>query len=271
MRIGITVDMRHSMFSAGHPNSCIAVCEAMQVGRHEIIFVKNDDKVWWDDTIEIAKNYTIQSIDEVSNLDLLIELAFHASPIQRNKISKKTVWYCRKPALFTDMESTVFACRIEGRNLESVSEIWLADIFNGQDDIEYLKMLYPSLEIELVPWLWSPTIVETHRKEKQSPVWPQLIEHFTRETEWTLHITETNVSNTSSCTLPLLMLKGSGITRAYIHNTESLSKSKFFNENILNNCSLPSSLQFVGRQRVIDWSHEPKSIVLSHSRFVKLK
>ena len=271
MRIGITVDMRHSMFSAGHPNSCIAICEAFQVGGHQIVFVKKDDKTWWDDVAEIAKDYTIVSIDDISDLDLLIEVAFHSSPIQRARVSKKTVWYCRKPALFTDMESTVFACRIEGRNLEGVSEIWVADMFNNKDDIEYLMMLYPSLQVELVPWLWSPTIVEAHRKEKQSPVWPQVIEHVTKEAEWSLHITETNISNTSSCTLPLLMLKGSGISRAYIHNTEALSKSKFFNENIINNCSLPSSLQLVGRQRVIDWSHEPKSIILSHSRFVKMK
>ena len=263
--------MRHSMFSAGHPNSCIAICEAMQVGGHEIIFVKKDDKIWWDDVECIAKDYTTQLIDDCPELDILIEVAFHPTPLQRAKLCKKAIWYCRKPALFTDMESTVFACRIEGRNLEGVSEIWLADMFNGQDDIEYLKMLYPSLHVELVPWLWSPTIVEAHRTEKQSPVWPHVIEQVTKETEWSLHITETNISNTSSCTLPLLMLKGSGVTRASIHNTEALSKSKFFNENILDNCSLPSSLHLVGRQRVIDWSHEPKSIVLSHSRFVKLK
>ena len=262
--------MRHSMFSAGHPNSCIAVCEAMQVGGHEVVFIKKDDKQWWDDVLGIAKNYCIQSLEECPMLDLLIEIAFHLTPLQRANVSMKSVWYCRKPGLFTDMESTVFACRIEGRDLEGVSEIWLADMFNNTDDIEYLKMLYPSLYVTMVPWLWSPTIVENYRKDKQSPVWPQVIEH-SKEAEWSLHITETNISNTSSCTLPLLMMKGSGITRVSVHNTEALSKSKFFNENILNNCSLPSSLQFIGRQRIIDWSHEPKSIVLSHSRFVRLK
>jgi GR25 family glycosyltransferase involved in LPS biosynthesis len=270
MRIGITVDMRHSMFSAGHPNSCIAVCEAMQVGGHDIVFLKKDEKIWWDDLLSIAKDYSIKSVDECPMLDVLIEIAFHLTPLQRTNVTKKCVWYCRKPALFTDMESTVFACRIDGRNLEGVSEIWLADMFNNTDDIEYLKMLYPHLDVRSVPWLWSPTIVETYRKERQSPVWPQVIEH-SKEAEWSLHITETNITNTSSCTLPLLMMKGSGITRVSVHNTEDLSKSKFFNENILDNCSLPSSLQLIGRQRIIDWSHEPKSIILSHSRFVKLK
>lgn len=268
MRIGITVDMWHSMFSAGHPNSCIAVCEAMQVGGHEIVFIKKDDKLWWDDVLTMGNNYTVESVDDISNLDLLIEVAFHPSSLQRAQMAKRVVWYCRKPALFTDMESTVFACRVEGRNLEGVSEIWLADLYNGQDDIEYLKTLYPSTRISMVPWLWSPTIVEAHRKEKNSPVWPQVIEH-SLEAEWSLHIMETNASNTSSCTLPLLMI--SGIKKIAVHNTEILSKAKFFNENIVSNCSLPETVLFVGRQRVIDWSHEPKSLIVSHSRFIPLK
>lgn len=271
MKIGITVDMRHSMFSAGHPNSCIAVCEAMQVGGHEVIFLRKDNKVWWDDVLSIMGAYAIQSIDEASNLDLIIEVAFHATPLQRSNISKKTVWYCRKAALFTDMESTVFACRVEGRNLEGVSEIWIADLYNSPDDIEYLKTLYPSLKMSIVPWIWSPTIVEAHRKEKQSPVWPQVIEHVSSEMPWSLHIMETNSSNTSSCTLPLLMLKGTGLSKIAVHNTEMLSKSRFFKENILENVSLPPNVHLVGRQRGIDWSHEPRSVIVSHSRFIPLK
>lgn len=271
MRIGITVDMRHSMFSAGHPNSCIAICEAMQVGGHEVIFLKKDEKIWWDDVLEIMGNYRIEDLKLCSNLDLLIEVGFHLTPLERTRISKRVVWYCRKPALFTDMELTVYAHRIEGRNMEGVSEIWLADIFNNSEDIEYLKVLYPFLEILVVPWLWSPTLVETHRKEKQSPVWPQVLEHISENTPWSLHITESNASNTSSCILPLLIIKDSGITKISVHNTEMLSSNKFFKENIIKNIELPDTLQLVGRQRTIDWSHEPNSIIVSHSRFIGLK
>ncbi|NBP66722.1 MAG: hypothetical protein EBU66_19000, partial [Bacteroidetes bacterium] len=84
MRIGITVDMRHSMFSAGHPNSCIAVCEAMQVGGHEVVFIKKDtEKVWWDDVFGIMGDYTIESVENCTKLDVLIEVAFHLTQIQR--------------------------------------------------------------------------------------------------------------------------------------------------------------------------------------------
>ena len=272
MRIGITVDMRHSMFSAGHPNSCIAVCEAMQVGGHEVVFIKKDtEKVWWDDVFGIMGDYTIESVENCTKLDVLIEVAFHLTQIQRSMLSNRVVWYCRKAAIFTDIESSVFACRIEGRNMEGISEIWLSDLYNSSDDMEYLKTLYPSLNISIVPWLWTPTIVEAHRKEKQSPVWPQVIHHIPIETPWTLHIMESNASNTSSCTLPLLMVQKSGISRIIVHNTEMLCKSKFFKDNILDNIYPPDTIQLVGRQRAIDWSHEPRSLIVSHSRFIPLK
>ena len=244
----------------------------MQVGGHDVVFIKKDTKVWWDDVLTIGADYCTKTIDECSDLDFLIEVAFHLPPLQRAKLSKRTVWYCRKPALFTDMEATVFACRADGRNLEGLSEIWVADLFNNEDDIEYLKMLYPLLKISKVPWLWSPTIVEGHRKEKQSPVWPQVIQMVSKDTPWSLHIMETNASNTSSCTLPLLMIQGSDIsgTKVLIHNTEMLARAAFFKDNILDNCSLKNA-QLVGRQRTIDWSQEPRSIIVSHSRFIPLK
>jgi len=272
MKIGITVDMRHSMFSAGHPNSCIAICEAMQVGGHEVFFVRKDlEKEWWDDVQQIKEEYNITDVERCPELDLMIEVAFHLTPLQRRTLAKKCVWYCRKPAVFTDIEATVFACRIEGRNLEEVSEIWVSDLFNTSDDIEYLKTLYPSLYLSYVPWIWTPTIVEAHRKEKQSPVWPQVLEHLGKDVPWSLHIMETNASNTSSCTLPFLMSKDAKVSQVNVHNTEMLVNSKFFKENILDNCPFIVKPNLVGRQRTIDWSHEPKSMIVSHSRFIPLK
>lgn len=268
------MDIRHSMFSAGHPNSCIAIAEAFQVGGHEVVFLKRDsEKTWWDDVKALESEAPkCLTIDTVSNLDLVIEVAFFLTPEERSRFAR-TVWYCRKPAVFQDLEATVFSCRTEGRNLEGLSEIWMADVFNGGDDLVYLKSLY-SVPVRTVPWLWSPTIVETHRKHMQSPVWKQVKDLLPSEqNKWSLHVTETNATNTSSCTIPLVTLKEcithSRIEKIHIHNTEHLTESRFFKENILNNCKVDAKL--VGRQRVIDWSHEPLSIILAHSRFSSLK
>ena len=272
MRIGITVDMRHSMFSAGHPNSCIAIGEAFQVGGHEVVFVKRDEKTWWDDVTELEAETKCINVDSISNLDLVVEVGFFLTPLERAQV-QWTVWYCRKPAIFQDLESTVFACRPEGRDLDGISEIWLADIYNSADDLVYLKNLY-SVPVKTVPWLWSPTIVEAHRKKLQSPVWKQVKDLVPSESKWSIHIPETNMSNTSSCTIPIVILKElvvskEQIKKIIVHNSEHLAESKYFKENIINNCKVEVSL--VGRQRVIDWSSEPMSLVLGHSRFINLK
>ena len=199
MRIGITVDIRHSMFSAGHPNSCIAVMEAMQVGGHEVVFLRKEPgETWWDDVHSLKDEVVVEYVDEAARMDLVIEVGFFLSPLQRARLANVRVWYCRKPALLTDIEGTVYGARAEGRDLEGISEIWLADMFNGQDDRIYLETLYPMIPVKVVPWLWSPTIVEAHRKEKGSPVWIQMNESISSDSKWSLHVCETNMSNTSS-------------------------------------------------------------------------
>lgn len=275
MKIGITVDIRHSMFSAGHPNSCIAVAEVFQLGNHDVVFLRKEmNKTWWDDVKELEKSVPpCIHVDDMKHIDLVIEIGFLLTPLERLKASK-CVWYCRKSILFNDIEATIFACRPEGRNLEGIHEIWMADIFNSKDDLIYIQTLYPSIPATIVPWLWTSTIVETHRKEMSSPVWIQLKELTPLDKKWSLHITETNSSNTSSCTLPIIMLEVldtiEKIEKIHIHNSENLANSKFFKENILDNCKVKNK-NLVGRQRIIDWSNEFNSVILSHSRFVNLK
>jgi len=266
MKIGITVDIRHSMFSAGHPNSCIAICEALQLGGHEIIFLRNESgKTWWDDVKSLENSIApCLYIDNVDTLDLVIEVGYFLSPLQRKRF--RCVWYCRKPALFTDLEATTYSAR-DGRDLEGITEIWLADVFNTKEDKIYLETLYPSLLIKIVPWLWTPLIVEAYRKDVS-------LLNEVNDKLWHLHICETNRSNTSSCTIPLLTVKqleGSKLSIISVHNSENIEKSQFFKENVLNHCSLTDTIKLVGRQRIIDWSIEEGSVILSHTRFVPLK
>jgi len=274
MKVGITVDIRHSMFSAGHPNASLAVAEVFQIAKNEVVFLKRGvDKTWWDDVKSLESSFPeILSIENIEGLDLVIEIGFLLTPLERSRISR-TIWYCRKPIIFNDIESSVFGSKPDGRDLEGLSEIWVADIFNSNDDIIYLNTLYPSTVIRIVPWLWTPSIVEAHRKEINSPVWVQVKEALTDHTKWSLHITETNASNTSSCTLPILMLENikiENVEKIHVHNTENLENNKFFKENIINNCKVKDK-KFVGRQRIVEWASEPNSIILSHSRFIPLK
>jgi hypothetical protein len=269
MRVGITVDIRHSMFSAGHPNSCIAVAEVFQTDGHEVIFLhRESDKVWWDDVNEIEA--CCIHLDKAKDMDLIIEIGYFLSPLHRKKFSK-CVWYSRKQVVFGDIESVVYGSKPEGRDLEGISEIWLADLFNNKDDVEYLNLLYPDTPIKIVPWVWTPTIVETHRKSMNSPVWIQIKSRIPKDKKWTLHIPETNITNTSSCTIPLVSIQDrSDLEKIIVHNCLNIEKNPFFKSNILDNTNLQNT-NMVGRQRIIDWSHEPNSVILAHSRFIPLK
>ena len=168
---------------------------------------------WWDD-VEILKEGAPKRVflgDFLSGiespLDLVIEVAFNLKPEERQKVGKWTVWYNRRPSLFSDIESSIYANRPEGRNLEGISAIWVADLFTTNDDIVYLQTLYPSIPVEVVPWVWTPDIVEAYRKQTQAPAWPQVYGIVEKDKPWSVHISETNASSSSSCTLPLVILR----------------------------------------------------------------
>ena len=286
MKVGITTDLRFSMFSAGHANACFSVAKIFQAIHAEVIFLhRQEGSDWWEDVeefkAEAPKRVLLSDFLKSGEvLDLVVELTFTLNPSDRASIAKKSVWYNRKPGLFSDIEATVYGNKPETRNLEGLSSIWLADIFTCDDDIDYLQTLYPSIPVTKVPWIWTPDILECHRAKTKSPVWPQAYEFLEKNTPWNLHITETNTTNCSSCTLPLTTLRellyknkeNIPINRITIHNMDILKDNKFFNENILKHTSVPDiSYNLIGRQRIIDWVHDPHSFILSHNRFVTLK
>lgn len=284
MRIGITTDLRHQMFSAGHPNACLAVAKLFEALKFEVLLIHRQQGAdWWDDVRELAQTapkrvFIDDFLKEGAPVDLLVEIAWVASPLERPRLAKRSVWYCRKPGLFTDLEASVYLHRPEGRNLEGISAIWMADTFTHKEDIEYMKTLYPTIPIEVVPWLWTPDIVEAHRKQLQSPFWLQLYNIVPKEHEWTIHIPESNQSSTSSCTVPMTitrqaqLTKKLPVTRIMVHNSEMLRTNQFFKDNVLRHCETADlSYNLVGRQRLIDWVHEPHSLIVSHIRFESFK
>ena len=281
MRIGVTTDLRHSMFSAGHANASFSLASVFKAMGHEVVFLHKQDSEWWDDVSELKDNAPKRMrLSELGTgkLDVCVELAWFLTPEERAAHVAKSIWYCRKPSLFTDLETTVYATRPDGRNLEGLDAIWLADLFTNPDDIVYIETLYPSIPISIVPWIWTPDIVEAHRKQSQSPAWFQMFHHVPKEVPWTLHICETNASTTSSCTLPMVITRYSQlkkkmpVAKVMLHNTDALKANKFFNENVLKHCEVADlSFTMIGRQRIIDWVHEPKSVILAHNRFVPLK
>ena len=248
----------------------------------EVIFLHKQDADWWEDVEDMKEGAPtrVRLEDQLKSdqkLDLIIELTFFLTPSERRKLAARCVWYNRKPSLFTDIESTVYANK-GGRDLEGLTAIWLADIYTHPDDIVYLETLYPGIPIDTVPWIWTPEIIEAHRKSNKTPTWSQVYEVVPKDTPWSIHVSESNASSCSSCTLPMVIVrhahleKKMPLSRITFHNMDVLKENKFFNDNVLKHSSLPDiSFNLIGRQRVIDWVHDPHSIVISHTRFMNLK
>ena len=157
MRVGITTDLRYSLFSAGHGNTCFSVAKVLQAMNFEVIFLHRQEGAdWWEDVDGLKesapkRHFIGDFLKSTDLLDLVIEVAFLLKPEERSKIAKRSVWYNRKPSLFSDIESTVYANKPEGRNLVGLSGIWVSDLFTTKDDIVYLETLYPSIPITTVP------------------------------------------------------------------------------------------------------------------------
>jgi GR25 family glycosyltransferase involved in LPS biosynthesis len=188
------------------------------------------------------------------------------------------IWLNRKAPLFHDVEASLFP--VEGvRSLEGISEIWLISEYCSNDDVQYMEVLTRK-PVRLVPFIWTPMAVEIYRQETKAPVWQQVAGlQESAGLPWSIHICETNMSSSSSSAIPLLISReafkaGSFINKDIkIHNADNIKETKFFKENILAHAfsDIDASPQFMGRQRIVDWVYDPKSIVIAHSRFYKIR
>jgi hypothetical protein len=286
MRIGVTVHFQFSFFSAGSPQTALGLAEALRLRGHEVVFINTSDKgeVWWEDVKGLQGSWPVVQAKDAQlagGFDFCIEIGQHfLTPKQREGFGK-CVWLCRKPLLYRDMEASLFPFDKPERNLEGVSEVWLVKEHTTKDDIQYAELLFRK-PVRLLPLTWSPTAVEAHRQEMKAPVWPQVagLEEL-KGKPWSIHICETNMSSTSSCTIPLFVMREVKKTTQIpldnvvkVHNAENVRQSEFFRFNVLSHVF--SDIQdmsgaFIGRQRVIDFVYDPKSVVIAHSRFLAIR
>lgn len=282
MRIGITMNFQFSFFSSGLSQTVLSIGEVYRIQGYEVVFINVDDKgrTWWDDLLSMKETWTsIHSSElEGAGLDCVIEIGnLLLTPEQRKFVSKKCIWFNRKPALFHDIEASLFPFERADRNLDGISEIWLYNELTTPDDCKYIELLTKK-PTHLVPYMWTPSAIELYRQETQAPVWPQ-VAHMADK--WSIHICETNTSSASSCAIPLLTMrevkKGGRCqlnTSVKIHSADNIKGTEFFRANVLDHVFsdiTDMSGQFMGRQRIVDWVYDPKSIIIAHSRFLSLR
>lgn len=285
MKIGITVNFQFSFFSAGNPQTALALGEIYRVQGHEVVFVNTGEagKTWWDDIQTMKSAWaSVEAANAAEakgeQFDCVIEVgSLLLTEKQRGGLAKKSVWLCRKPPIFNDIESSLFPFTLSGRNLAGVSEVWVYEEMCTKDDIQYMELLTRKPVIT-IPYIWTPTAVEMYKQETQAPIWQQTTRP---DVPWSVHICETNMSSSSSSTIPLLVMrevKKSGLVplnaNVKIHNADNIKDNEFFKSNVLAHVFsdiTDMSGQFVGRQRIVDWAYDTNSVVIAHSRFLTIR
>ena len=290
MRIAITVHQQYSFFSSGSPQTALSVGEALRLKGHEVYFLNTATESrtgWWDDVKGIQSDWKVVQVGDISPGgtvagDMVIEVGQHFLEPSVRQFFGRAVWLCRKPLLYNDVEMSMFPhSPVPCRKMEGISEVWLIKDHSTDDDIQYAETLLRR-PVRLVPFTWSPSPAEAYRAETKAPVWQQvrdMPEHSGRP--WSLHICETNNTSASSCTIPLFIMREVCkrvlvplAKEIRIHNADGVKETEFFKKNVLEHVfsDIPEmNPVFVGRQRTVDYVYDPMSIVIAHSRFIRIR
>lgn len=271
------------MFSGGHANTSMAIIETMKVLGHDVTLINTNSSVeWYEDVKLLQKEVKVVHIDKNATyyedkFDLIIELvAFFDSEKQRRVFSNESIVLFRKGILIPTIEHSLYPVVLQKHTFDGVSEIWCFDVFSNSDEVKMLETMSRK-PVYTLPYMWTPSIVESHRKEHSMPLWIQMQETLPVDTKWSPHICETNVTSSSSCTIPLLIMRQAKLSKFpfdkyKVHNSDQLKNSEFFKDNIVKHCATEDlSGEFVGRQRLTDFVFEQKSFVVNHVRFIPFK
>ena len=287
MKVGVLSSCQHSMFSGGNANTTIALIEMMKMLKYDVTLLNINSSVdWYVDVKLLKEQITVLNISKDTEafaepFDLIIEtVSFFENETMRKKYGKNFVYMYRSNVLIPLIEHSLYPIVNVKPNYDGVSQIWCFKEFCDNDELQILKLLTRK-PVVIVPYIWTPSIIEQHKNEINLPLWIQFQnafkEHNKIDSPWSPHIFETNVTSTSSCTIPLLILKqakehGFNCVKYKVHNGEQINNSQFFKDNIVKHCQTNDlSGEFVGRQRICDLSIVPKSVVISHVRFIPFK
>ena len=269
MRVGISVHFQHSFFSNGNPIVALSLAEALSKLGHEVILVNiNENEEWYEDLLELKDVYQRMGISKISDayLDTFIDIDGFLAPSHRRRIAKHVTVFLRKPMFLTTFEYTVYPTGMPSQNFDCDS-VWTWDHFGKQDT--HLIEILTKKPVMRIPYTWtSKALVEYG---KNIPKWNS----EPKDGLWNVHIIETNMSVSSSCTLPLVgaayakthsKLK---FNEVHIHNADRVEKHQFFIDNVLNHSKRQElDIKFFGRVRTADFCNIPKSILITHMRFL---
>ena len=278
MKVAILTTIQHSMFSGGLANTTIALNDILKILGHDITILTTGKALWYDDCKVLEKNINVKQILKGTVFDGLFDLMIELVPYfengeERASYSHNNVYFYRKNILIPTIEHSLYPVIMEKINYDGITQVWCFDLLCNNDEKQMLEVITRKPVIQL-PYIWTPSIIESYRVEKNLPLW---LQGSTNTTQWLPTICETNITSSSSCTIPLVIMRQAKIeqfpfSNYRVQNTDQLKKSQFFQDNIVKHCGIEDlSGEFVGRQRLIDMVNQPFSCIVSHVRFVPFK
>lgn len=283
MKIGVTARFQNSYFSGSLPQvACSLACTFAQAGHDVTLLYPEGDPAWFIDVPSLAARMPPRKSNKtLDSYDIVLEVVWQLTPDQRKTHTKQTIYFAHYPAVFYDMESSVYQWNPLRRNFQNLSAIWTYNHFRKQD-IRYLEFL-SNVPVVQVPYVWNPDALDMFVKENNLPLWTDSAKRVEASinkelpvaASWNARIMESNFSNSSHCILPLSILSQIRISgdpiRFGIHNGEQLVKNEFFKANIVRNLLVPDiSGNIVPRVRLPDLLRE-KTMFITHQRFRPLK
>lgn len=277
--IGISVVFQHSFFSSGAGTCVFSLADALSALGHKVILCNIVGKTqWWDDVEELQSAYPTRQLAEwtekgYSKLDMFIDIDGFIVPAERRRLAEKVVVMLRKPLTITELEGVVYPVNQPVRNMLDTDAIWMWDTCTDQD--VHIAELLSNKPVYKIPFTWSERPVATYTQSH--PTWLASADDPSVKS-WDCHISETNTSVTTNCTVPLVAAayikthSAYPLENVYIHNSATLEQHAFFKDNVLAHCQRPGlNLSFQGRQRISDWRIHKRCWVLSHIRFLPIK
>ena len=273
--MGVTCVIEHSMYSSGTANTSLAVAELCRALGYEPSLINiRGSKLWWEDCEALKKVFPVVQLEDLKEptFDIIFEIGPHTLTIvERALIARTSIWILRKPFVLQEIESSIFPIMRGPRNTEGIKEAWLLEDVTDKDDLTVVETIC-RVPVRHVPFIWTPLISEVYLRSTASPPWKG-----DATKPFSLKMADTNVSSSSSSTIPLVILhelerRKFPIGDWKLHNGEGIVKSKFFRDNVLKHCtSTDMSGVCLGRQRCVNWVNEENSVVLINMRFQRLR
>jgi GR25 family glycosyltransferase involved in LPS biosynthesis len=259
MRIGIGVQTHSSVFINGDGGAALAIYHSIKKHNPGVtVFIIPFGTERWSDVSGVEYGD--------SPCDLYIDCT---GARYKERHGSKNILLLRKPSLMSANERSVYP-QLQGTFFPlNYDGVWVHSI----EDKEAAEIIF-KCPATVIPILWTPRIIEDYLRHfgpaPQITRWGNLADTTDK---WTIRICENNISQMNPYLFPLFAVGRVPdlvpVDKIVLHNTEHFRTNEFFLSNIAANLAdaVKERIIYGGRNRVVDWIYQPRTVILSHMRW----